>query len=49
MSRPKLKKESKKIKLSITIDPKVNMLLEKVTDNKSSFIEDLIKNKLLNG
>jgi hypothetical protein len=44
MSRPKLPKEEKKIKLSITLTNEINLKLENLTNNKSKFIEDLIKN-----
>jgi hypothetical protein len=44
MSRPKLKQEDKKIKVSITINRETNQKLEKITNNKSSFIEKLIIN-----
>lgn len=42
MSRPKLPKEELKIKVSITISKIVNSELEKITNNKSKFIEDLL-------
>jgi len=44
MARPKLLKDEKKIKLSITLSKDVNLILEKLTKNKSKFIEELIKN-----
>ena len=44
MARPKLPKEEKKIKLSITLANNINLKLETLTNNKSKFIEDLIKN-----
>ena len=44
MSRPKLKESDKKVKLSITISREINKRLEKLTKNKSNFIEELIKN-----
>lgn len=44
MPRPKLKNEDKKIKVSITLSKEINNKLEKLTNNKSNFIEDLIKN-----
>jgi len=44
MARPKLAKEEKKMKLSITLTKETNLKLEKLTNNKSKFIEDLIKN-----
>jgi hypothetical protein len=43
MGRPKLKKEEKKIKVSITLDNEMYEFLSKVTSNKSKFIEELIK------
>jgi hypothetical protein len=46
MARPKLLQEEKKIKLSITLSKEINLKLEKLTNNKSKFIEDLIKNIL---
>ena len=46
MGRPKLPKEEKKIKLSITLTNETNLKLEKLTNNKSKFIEDLI-NKII--
>lgn len=46
MARPKLSKEEKKIKVSITLSNDINLKLEKLTNNKSKFIEDLIKNIL---
>lgn len=49
MSRPKLKQEDKKIKVSITINRETNQKLEKITNNKSSFIENLIINFINNG
>jgi hypothetical protein len=44
MARPKLPKEDKKVKVSITLSNETNLKLEKLTNNKSKFIEDLIKN-----
>jgi hypothetical protein len=44
MGRPKLKKEEKKTKLGISISKESNQKLEKLTNNKSGFIENLIKN-----
>jgi hypothetical protein len=43
MGRPKLIELDKKIKLSITISREVNKKLEKLTNNKSRFIEEMIK------
>lgn len=42
MGRPKLKKEDKKIKVSITLSKEVNTILESITNNKSKTIENLI-------
>jgi len=47
MGRPKLPKDDKKIKLSITLSNEVNLKLEKLTNNKSKFIEELIKKIIL--
>ena len=44
MARPKLPKEDKKVKISITLSKETNFKLEKITNNKSKFIEELIKN-----
>jgi len=46
MARPKLKEKDKRKKLSISIDPKINEKLESITNNKSSFIEYLLKKEL---
>ena len=46
MARPKLLKEEKKIKVSITLSKEINLKLEILTKNKSKFIENLIKNFL---
>lgn len=46
MGRPKMEEKDKKIKLSVTLDPKIVDDLNKVTHNKSKFIEELIKTKL---
>lgn len=46
MARPKLKKEDRRKKLSITIDPKINEKLETLTNNKSLFIEDVLRKEL---
>ena len=43
MSRPKLIDSDKKIKLSITISKDSNNILNELTNNKSKFIEELIK------
>jgi len=42
MSRPKLLESEKKIKLSITISKETNIKLNKLTTNKSKFIENII-------
>ena len=42
MSRPKLYEIDKKKKLSITISKEANKKLEKLTNNKSRFIEEMI-------
>jgi protein tyrosine/serine phosphatase len=42
MSRPRLTEQDKKIKLSITISRESNIVLEKLTNNKSKFIEEII-------
>ena len=42
MSRPKINESDKKIQLSITISREVSRKLDKLTNNKSKFIEDLI-------
>lgn len=42
MARPKLKTEEKKIKLGITISRLLNSMIDKETNNKSKFIENLI-------
>jgi metal-responsive CopG/Arc/MetJ family transcriptional regulator len=49
MGRPKLKQEDKKVKLSITLDKKINLELDVISNNKSKFIEELIINYLKNG
>ena len=49
MARPKLKQEDKKVKLSITLDKKINLELDVISNNKSKFIEELILNYLKNG
>lgn len=46
MSKKQIPLEERKIKISITIDRKLNEKLENNTNNKSKFIEDLLKNKL---
>ena len=43
MSRKKLPESEKKVKLSITLDVLLNQLLGEVTNNKSKFIENLIR------
>ena len=49
MARPKLKQEDKKIKVSITLNREINLTLEKITNNKSKLIEDLIIKYINNG
>ena len=44
MARPKLSKEEQKVKVSITLSTLINQKLEELTNNKSQFIEELIKN-----
>jgi len=44
MGRPKIKEKDKKGKLGITISKELIIKLEKTTNNKSSYIENLIKN-----
>lgn len=46
MSKKQIPLEERKIKISITIDRKLNEKLENNTNNKSKFIENLLKNKL---
>ena len=43
IGRPKIKEEDKKFKLGITIDNEVNDMLNEITNNKSYFINNLIK------
>jgi hypothetical protein len=43
MSRPKLEKEALKVKLSITLSSFIERELRKATNNKSEFIETLLK------
>lgn len=42
MGRPKLKEKDKKTKLGISISREINDKIEKVTNNKSKFIEHVI-------
>jgi hypothetical protein len=42
MGRPKLKEDDKKGKLGITISKELINKINKITNNKSLFIEDLI-------
>jgi len=42
MGRPKLNSEEKKSKLGITIDKDIKLKIDKVTNNKSKFIQELI-------
>ena len=46
MSKKQLPEKEKKIKISITIDRVINEKLENNTNNKSKYIEDLLKEKL---
>ena len=43
MARPKLNEEEKKVKLGITISKDLLESIEKVTNNKSKFIDSLIR------
>lgn len=43
MGRPKLKEKDKKTKLGISISRENKDKIEKITNNKSKFIEDLIE------
>lgn len=49
MSRKKLPPEETKIKISICLSQKLNKELEKLTHNKSKYIEDLLKKYIGNG
>lgn len=40
--RPKLKKEDKKVKITITLNPKVNKRMEVDLVNKSKLVEKLL-------
>lgn len=44
MGRPKLKEKDKKVQLGITISREINLQIEKVTNNKSKFIETIVSN-----
>ena len=44
MGRPKLKEKDKKVQLGITISREINSKIEKITHNKSAFIERIIGN-----
>lgn len=44
MSRPKITESEKKRKLSITISNEANTILDKLTINKSKFIDQLVIN-----
>ena len=44
MGRPKLKQEEKKGKLGISLSKELINKINSVTNNKSTFIEDLIRN-----
>ena len=46
MSKKELPIEERKVKLSITIDRKLNQLIESKITNKSKYIEELIKKDL---
>ena len=46
MGRPKLNSDEKKTKLGITISKNLNYILSEITNNKSKFIEDLLREKL---
>ena len=46
MSKKEIPVEERKVKLSITIDRELNEKLKNNTNNKSKFIEDLLKEKL---
>ena len=48
MSKKKLPENEKKVKLSISIDNKINNILNLKINNKSKFIEKLILNFLNN-
>tara|TARA_Y100000389_G_C17371096_1_gene469073 strand:+ start:77 stop:244 length:168 start_codon:yes stop_codon:yes gene_type:complete len=43
MARPKLKEEDKKVKLGITISKDLIESIEKITNNKSKFIDSIIR------
>lgn len=43
MSKKKLPENERKVKIGISLDPKLNELIDKATNNKSKFIESLIK------
>lgn len=49
MGRPKLKEDDKKGKLGITISKELINKINKITNNKSLFIEDLIIKFFTNG
>ena len=46
MSKKPLKPEERKIKFSITIDPKLYYLINKIYSNKSKYVEQLIMRDL---
>lgn len=48
MSKKSLPIEERKIKLSITIDRNINNILQTKFNNKSKYIEELIKKDLKN-
>lgn len=45
MSKKPLPLEERKVKIGITIDRELNIYLESITNNKSKFIETLIRAK----
>jgi len=46
MGRPKLNSNEKKSKLGITISKDLNHILSQITNNKSKFIEDILRERL---
>ena len=48
MGRPKIKKSQHKISLTITLSVETYELLSSATNNKSGFIEKVLKEKLKN-
>ena len=49
MGRPKMNKNDKKVKVSITLTKETNNILEELTNNKSKTIENLIIGFFKNG